>query len=232
MFNCHVTSIWTLQDALDDTARVWDSHLIRPSKNPNVPSGRPSVMFQVPSLYRTQDFLNSVDDEDVSLCKLEYEHRTLYPCDRDVYDMCMLVMQEERIDHPSSPEDGIELFLKLREHINDALWSSSDTFVVHYGRCILPAWAEIKAQKIACGRWCHIHWIIAVKLCLCLTISVGKFIRSIEKSILLQIVRNEPTVFVKNSNFIRMHVMSRLECHVFKCSLHAKPTAKFWLVQM
>ncbi|CAL8375938.1 unnamed protein product [Arctogadus glacialis] len=32
-------------DELDDTAQAWNTHTIRPSKNPNVPSGRPNVMF-------------------------------------------------------------------------------------------------------------------------------------------------------------------------------------------
>lgn len=39
------------QDELDDTVRVWDAHTIRPSRNPNVPSGQPNVMYSLPELY-------------------------------------------------------------------------------------------------------------------------------------------------------------------------------------
>ncbi|KAF3832661.1 hypothetical protein F7725_026326 [Dissostichus mawsoni] len=37
-------------DELDDTAQVWNAHTIRPSRNLNVPSGRPNVMYAVPDL--------------------------------------------------------------------------------------------------------------------------------------------------------------------------------------
>ncbi|KAJ8010111.1 hypothetical protein DPEC_G00071600 [Dallia pectoralis] len=33
-----------IQDELDETTRVWDSHVLRPSKNDRVPSGRPRVI--------------------------------------------------------------------------------------------------------------------------------------------------------------------------------------------
>ncbi|KAF3850028.1 hypothetical protein F7725_019747 [Dissostichus mawsoni] len=44
-----------IQDELDDTAQVWNAHTIRPSRNLNVPSGRPNVMYAVPDLYRTRE---------------------------------------------------------------------------------------------------------------------------------------------------------------------------------
>lgn len=109
------------QDSIDNTLKVWNNHLIRPSKNPNVPSGRPSVMFMVPSLYRTQDFKKTVDEGDIPTCRQECRPRTSYPCERDVYDFCLLIMREQQIDYPSSPQEGIHLFLQLREHINGAL---------------------------------------------------------------------------------------------------------------
>lgn len=40
----------TAQDKLDDTAHVWNAHNIRPSKNPNVSSGQPNVMYSLPEL--------------------------------------------------------------------------------------------------------------------------------------------------------------------------------------
>ncbi|CAB1433775.1 unnamed protein product [Pleuronectes platessa] len=49
-----------IQDELDDTAQVWNAHTIRPSKNTNVPSGRPNVMYALPQLYGTRDFLCSM----------------------------------------------------------------------------------------------------------------------------------------------------------------------------
>ena len=60
------------QDELDDTVQVWKTHTIRPSKNLNVPSGRPNVMFALPELYGTRDFLSPIEDYDFQLQKWMY----------------------------------------------------------------------------------------------------------------------------------------------------------------
>ncbi|KAK7143936.1 hypothetical protein R3I93_014943 [Phoxinus phoxinus] len=60
-----------IQDELDDTAQVWNAHTIRPSKNNSSPSGRPSVMYGLPELYLTRDFLTSADTESITFCKNE-----------------------------------------------------------------------------------------------------------------------------------------------------------------
>ncbi|KAJ4941197.1 hypothetical protein JOQ06_027484 [Pogonophryne albipinna] len=52
-----------IQDGLDDTAQVWNAHSIRPLRNLHVPSGRPNVMYAVPGLYRTRDYLSPVEEE-------------------------------------------------------------------------------------------------------------------------------------------------------------------------
>ncbi|KAK7912569.1 hypothetical protein WMY93_012780 [Mugilogobius chulae] len=56
-----------IQDELDKTQQVWDSHIIRPSRNERVPSGRPRVMYTIPEFYATQDCLSPVDRADVLL---------------------------------------------------------------------------------------------------------------------------------------------------------------------
>uniref|UniRef100_A0A8C4HR76 Integrase core domain-containing protein n=1 Tax=Dicentrarchus labrax TaxID=13489 RepID=A0A8C4HR76_DICLA len=58
-----------IQDELDDTSQVWDAHTIRPSRNVSVPTGRPNVLYVLPELYQTRDFLSPVEDEQVQLCK-------------------------------------------------------------------------------------------------------------------------------------------------------------------
>ncbi len=47
------------------TLQIWNAHTIRPSKNISNPSGRPSVMYALPELYNTRDFLTSADTESV-----------------------------------------------------------------------------------------------------------------------------------------------------------------------
>jgi len=40
-----------MKEELDEIVSAWNSHRIRPTHNPRAPSGRPSIMFAVPSLY-------------------------------------------------------------------------------------------------------------------------------------------------------------------------------------
>ncbi|OWF56044.1 hypothetical protein KP79_PYT20971 [Mizuhopecten yessoensis] len=41
-----------VQRDLDNIASVWNTHTIRPSKNQNVPHGRPAVLFSMPEVFR------------------------------------------------------------------------------------------------------------------------------------------------------------------------------------
>ena len=95
--------------------------MIRPTKNPNVPSGRPNVMYTVPGLFGTHDYLENVREEDVTVCEHECSYRSLYPCDLDVYDICLLIMGQQDIALPRTPYDGIDLFIQLKEKIWEAV---------------------------------------------------------------------------------------------------------------
>ena len=71
---------------------MWDSHVIRPSKNASVPSGRPKIMYMFPELYRSEDCLSPVDRIDVQLCQNNCIFRPAVPCDTDIYNVCNFLM--------------------------------------------------------------------------------------------------------------------------------------------
>lgn len=110
-----------MQDELDATARVWDSHVIRPSKNDQVPSGRPNIMYLFPELYTTENYMSPVDAGDLQLCKTECTFRLSIPCDRDVYDICNTVMSEANIELPKDTYQAVDLYLNLRNEILNLL---------------------------------------------------------------------------------------------------------------
>ncbi|XP_054641995.1 uncharacterized protein LOC129187166 [Dunckerocampus dactyliophorus] len=109
-----------IQDELDDTAQVWNTHTIRPSKNINVPSGRPNVMHTLPQLYGTRDFLSPVDDA-VQLCKDECVFRLSIPCDPDVYKLCLIFMAESHLTPPADPYQAVSLYMHLRQVITESI---------------------------------------------------------------------------------------------------------------
>ncbi|KAG9267245.1 hypothetical protein AMEX_G18069, partial [Astyanax mexicanus] len=110
-----------IQDELDDTAEVWDSHIIRPSKNDNVPSGRPNAMYALPGLCRTTDFLTPIEDDDIQTCKTECTFRQSVPCDPDVYDLCNIIMAESQLTLPRDAYKAIDLYIFLRNYIKATL---------------------------------------------------------------------------------------------------------------
>lgn len=107
------------QDELDDTAQIWNAHTIKPSKNVNVPSGRPNVMYALPELYRTTDLLAPVENENLQLCKNECIFRLTIPCDPDVYELCNMIMAEspESSQRPVSSCELIHAFKRCYQHI-------------------------------------------------------------------------------------------------------------------
>ena len=103
-----------LQDDLDATARVWDSHIIRPSKNEKVPHGRPNVMYCVPELYGSEDLLCAVTEEDMDEYKQSCTFRSSVACDEDVFELCIILMKEHNMKPPKDAYQALDLYLNLR----------------------------------------------------------------------------------------------------------------------
>ncbi|XP_061885060.1 uncharacterized protein LOC133635791 [Entelurus aequoreus] len=110
-----------IQDELDETINVWDAHVIRPSKNDRVPSGRPRIMYMFPELYTTCDCISPVERADVQLCQSNCTFRPAVPCDTDIYNICNILMAESRLHLPADAYQALDLYLHLRNEITSAL---------------------------------------------------------------------------------------------------------------
>ncbi|KAK0145716.1 hypothetical protein N1851_015376 [Merluccius polli] len=110
-----------IQDELDETTNLWDSHVIRPSKNASVPSGRPQIMYMFPELYRSEDCLSPVDRTDVQLCQNNCTFRPAVPCDTDIYNICNFLMVESQLHLPADAYQAVDLYLHLKNEIRSAL---------------------------------------------------------------------------------------------------------------
>nr|XP_054761103.1 uncharacterized protein LOC129267417 [Lytechinus pictus] len=109
-----------IQAELDEVVDVWDRHLIRPSRNIQAPSGRPNIMFNLPSLYTTRDYLHGVSQERMQACKEECVFRKTIPCDEDIFELCC-IMNEVGYEYPRDRHGARLLYVALRREITHLL---------------------------------------------------------------------------------------------------------------
>jgi hypothetical protein len=110
-----------IQDELDAVVEVWDSHLIRPSRNDRVAHGKPNVMYYVPQLYGSTDYVCTVSQEEIAVCRERCTMRSCVPCDEDVYEFCLIIMGEYNLKIPKDATEAVDLYLQLRAIMNEDL---------------------------------------------------------------------------------------------------------------
>ena len=109
-----------LQAELHRAARLWNVHRIRPSSNPESPPGRPDMLYFLPEITETQDFLVGVDLEDVELAKEVFCSRDpRLPCSRQFKDLANIIMHEEGLTMPTCPDEARDLYVQLLSCIKD-----------------------------------------------------------------------------------------------------------------
>ena len=54
---------------LHKVARLWNTHRIRPSANPESPSGRPDYLYFIPRANHTRDYLTQVGVDEVDIAE-------------------------------------------------------------------------------------------------------------------------------------------------------------------
>ncbi|XP_076842081.1 uncharacterized protein LOC143486114 [Brachyhypopomus gauderio] len=110
-----------IQDELDLVKDTWNSHLIRPSRNDLVPHGRPHVMYTLPELYGTEDYLCHVPEIECTTCEDQCTHRCDVPCDKDVFTICTHVMAQHHLSVPADVYGALDLYLSLRQELTTML---------------------------------------------------------------------------------------------------------------
>ncbi|KAJ7998239.1 hypothetical protein DPEC_G00220530 [Dallia pectoralis] len=110
-----------VQDELDEVVNTWNSHKIRPRSSDEAASGRPFVMYSFPELHSAEDRLKPIDMEEVTLCMEECTPKGRFLCDETVFELCCLLMEEKGWDAPADPLDSADLYIMLREEIQNIL---------------------------------------------------------------------------------------------------------------
>lgn len=112
---------FSLQEDLNEIRDIWNAHRIWPSKNTNVPSGIPNVMYLAPRLWGAEDHLVPLSD-DLATCKESCKFLSSVPCDEDMFDLCTIIMEESGLEFPMSRSQALDLYVSLRDIIRPQIF--------------------------------------------------------------------------------------------------------------
>ncbi|XP_033731739.1 uncharacterized protein LOC117321431 [Pecten maximus] len=110
-----------LQADLDEMAKTWNAHHIRPTKNQNCPHGRPLVMYSLPHMYNTTRYLQNLDERKADACAEECVFRGNANCDIQIDELCRIYMIEKDWQFPCNLLEGISLYRNLRNAFQNDL---------------------------------------------------------------------------------------------------------------
>ncbi|XP_033761355.1 uncharacterized protein LOC117343145 [Pecten maximus] len=110
-----------IQADIDSTITVWNCHRIRPSKMTALPCGRPALMYSIPELYGVEDGLKAVEQDKLEICESECRMKDDIPCDKDVFDLCNLLVNENEWNIPVDPYEMCDLYIQLRNQIKNSI---------------------------------------------------------------------------------------------------------------
>lgn len=116
MLHCYIMQIYIslLQQDINEMITVWNTHCIRPTKNQNVPSGRPCTMYAIPLVYGTHDYAVEVENHAVTACKDECLLNQDKPSDSDLHELFNILMEEHQLERDMDAYRVLDIYNMLR----------------------------------------------------------------------------------------------------------------------
>ncbi|KAJ8297592.1 hypothetical protein KUTeg_024123 [Tegillarca granosa] len=110
-----------IKSELQEVKDIWNSHRIRPSNRGF--SGRAVVLYDLPQIRGTEDFLCHVDNREILACVEE----CVFPeeiCDTDVYNLASVYMFENHLQMPNDAYEAANLYERLRMFFRENLFAN------------------------------------------------------------------------------------------------------------
>lgn len=118
--NCIIYNLFVSEEEFDEVLRTWNNHRVHRVHNSRSPHGCPSIMYAVPHLYGSRDYLNTVPIDKVSFCLEECAFKD-FPCNEDMLNICVDLMSEYNLSLSNDVYKTVELYIHLTELINNEL---------------------------------------------------------------------------------------------------------------
>ena len=101
-----------LQNELHEAAKLWNTHVIRPSHNEHSPSGRPDTLYCIPEATGTVNYLVNLENADIELVdELCCDERPI--CLQEFEELALIVVEENGLLFPENHTDAEQLHLEL-----------------------------------------------------------------------------------------------------------------------
>ncbi|KAF5282230.1 hypothetical protein FQR65_LT14398 [Abscondita terminalis] len=111
-----------LESELDLVSIQWNTHRIRRSRNAIAPTGRPTVMFELPELYGCSNYLVKIPEYAVNILKTDVEVNTeVIFCDKDVENVCICIRTENGWTKDGNVNSAMFLYANLRNEVLNVL---------------------------------------------------------------------------------------------------------------
>lgn len=108
-----------IQKELNDVAKRWNVHRIRPSNNRESPPGKPDVLYHFPEQLGTRNYLFNVDVDDLDIAEESYaKERPAMRCDDNFAELANMVMEDHNYNTPNNEREARSLYINLLHHIN------------------------------------------------------------------------------------------------------------------
>lgn len=107
---------------MNEAINVWNTHRIRPTKNENVPAGRPCILYAVPEVEGSKDYSEHVDEDVLGVCKSECVFNKNVPADSDMEDLFKILMEENDIAIPKTVDEACNVYVLLRRLASNELY--------------------------------------------------------------------------------------------------------------
>ncbi len=78
-------------------------------------------MYAYPELYGFHNEIKELDQARLDICSQEIVPKNGIPCDEDVCQLCVLIMEEMHLNFPNDPFEMCDLYINLRDEIRNAI---------------------------------------------------------------------------------------------------------------
>ena len=107
-----------LQQELDTTRKLWNTHYIRKNRNLRSPSGKPDVIYHLPHRYGATDYLKPIDEECMGYLKDNLASKDIFLCETRAHEeLFTLYLMEGNMSQPTNIEEADNLLVYLLDTI-------------------------------------------------------------------------------------------------------------------